>query len=210
MQKKNLEKKFRLSSERKNILGLISNSPNYGTRTYAMWLGKSKARMLEGKKLDIDFRHCLSYLTIDKISEEIESLVWEGFLHRFTVGTHDLPVLEISRAGEDLLDKKSKKGKKSKKRKPTKKVLPKAKDASGINQEAFFKALEKGKRRAWVNFVNDPKAISAIEAWDGNTLQMVLKALQNMSGWESLVHWQLIKHPRKCKPLQRLLKENEE
>ncbi len=85
------------------ILQIVESSPKYGVRTYAMWLGNSKAKILRSKNLDITFQHKLKHYTIDQIARQIENVINYGWLRINRIGRHELPVLGLTETGKKIL-----------------------------------------------------------------------------------------------------------
>jgi hypothetical protein len=87
-----------------SILSLISLSPKFGVKTYAMWLGNSQAKVLERKSLNKHFRSKLAQYSIANIVQEIERIIRNGWANVIEVGRHDLPVLILTPQGKKFLE----------------------------------------------------------------------------------------------------------
>ncbi len=183
------------------ILGLVSSSPNYGTTTYAMWLSKSQAEILKSKNLSPKYRHLLSDLTIEVIAQKIKELIKLDFLKVKLVGTHKLPVLIVPKIGKKVLNEKD-----VSKPKNAPLLREKTTTSEKIN---LLTSLKKGKHLAWIEFLRSPQQIQKLGELEEKKVLELRKFLdKKMIGWQTLACWELTKHPRKYKPLERLLSES--
>ena len=190
------------------ILGLIASTPKYGVTTYAMWLGKSKAKSLERKSLDNDYRGILHIYSIATIVERIENLVSNRVLEVISVGRHDLPVLRLTDHGRKLLATLNPPNavKNVPEQPPPSPPPPPPKETEKIAYRNLFDAVSESRREAWIEFLNTPAAIEAMALWDERQISELYRLLNRMMpGWQAPARWQLVKHPRRYKPLGRLL-----
>jgi hypothetical protein len=181
----------------KSILGLIACSPKYGIKTYAMWLGNSKAKTLEDKKLDKKFRAALEDNTIAAIASNIEAYIKYQWLAITKVGTHNLPVLVITKIGKKILELLE-----DKKTLPT---IP-AKVVDAHSYMHWLKQIQQQEHSAYVKFLNSAESIANIAMWTKNEIVAMQQLLnERLKAWQVLAKWKLSKHPIKYKPLQLLL-----
>jgi len=182
------------------ILKLIASSPKYGIQTYAMWLGNSKAKSLDDKKLDKKFRGALGDNTIVAIAAKIEACIEYKWLTITAVGTHHLPVLVVTKKGKKILELV----------KPGKKVKP-TKQAAQLTVNIhshlhWLDQIQQEEQTAYVNFLNSPQSIANMASWTDEEVVAMQRLLnERLKAWQVLANWKLSKHPIKYKPLQRLL-----
>ncbi|KHD07426.1 hypothetical protein PN36_00535 [Candidatus Thiomargarita nelsonii] len=176
------------------ILKLIASSPKYGIQTYAMWLGNSKAKSLDDKKLDKKFRAALGDNTIAAIAAKIEACIEYKWLKITAVGTHHLPVLVVTAKGKKVL----------KLVKPTKQA---AQLTVNIHSHLYWlDQIQQEEQTAYVNFLNSPQSIANIANWSQDEVVAIQRLLnERLKAWQVLANWKLSKHPIKYKPLQRLV-----
>ncbi len=176
------------------ILKLIASSPKYGIQTYAMWLGHSKAKSLDDKKLDKNFRAALGDNTIVAIAAKIEACIEHQWLTITAVGTHHLPVLVVTKKGKKVL----------KLVKPTKQA---AQLTVNIHSHLYWlEQIQVQEQTAYVNFLNSPQSIANMASWTQDEVVAMQRLLnERLKAWQVLANWKLSKHPIKYKPLQRLL-----
>jgi len=176
------------------ILKLIASSPKYGIQTYAMWLGNSKAKSLEDKKLDKKFRGALGDNTIVAIAGKIEACIEYKWLTITAVGTHNLPVLVVTKKGKKVLQGV----------KPTKEA---AQLTVNIHSHLhWLEQIQVQEHTAYVNFLNSPQSIANIASWTQDEVVAMQQLLnERLKAWQVLANWKLCKHPIKYKPLQRLV-----
>jgi hypothetical protein len=198
----------------KTILKLIASSPKYGVQTYAMWLGNSKAKTLQDKKLNKKYRYALKEHTIVAIAAKIEAIIGYQWLKIITVGTHHLPVLILSDKGKQLSELLEKKKLEQKKIKVT---VTTAKSATVAPQPAmvvldvhshlhWLTEIQQKEHSAYVSFLNSPESVVNIADWSEKEVAAMQQTLnERFKGWQVLAQWKLSKHPIKYKPLQRLL-----
>ena len=190
------------------ILGLIASTPKYGATTYAMWLGKSKAKSLAHKSLDSDYRGILHTYSIAAIVERIENLVGNRVIEVISVGRHDLPVLRLTDHGRNLLATLNQPGAVEEEPEPPPSSLPppRPKETENIDYRDLLDAVSEGQREVWIEFLNTPAAIEAMAFWEERQISELYRLLEEkMPGWQAPARWQLVKHPRRYKPLGRLL-----
>lgn len=181
----------------KSILGLIASSPKYGIKTYAMWLGNSKAKTLEDKNLDKKFRAALQDNTIVAIASKIEAYINYQWLTITKVGINNLPVLVITKIGKKILELLQ-----QKKTLPT---IP-AKVIDAHSHIHWLKQIQQQEHSAYVEFLNTPQSIANIAMWTKDEILAMQKLLnERLKAWQVLAKWKLSKHPIKYKPLQLLL-----
>ncbi len=181
----------------KSILGLIACSPKYGIKTYAMWLGNSKAKTLEDKKLDKKFRAALEDNTIVAIASKIEAYINYQWLAITKVGINNLPVLVVTKIGKKIL-----------KLLEHKKTLPTqpAKVVDAHSHIRWLKQIQEQEHTAYVEFLNTPQSIVNIAIWTKDEIVAMQQLLnKRLKAWQVLAKWKLSKHPIKYKPLQLLL-----
>jgi len=188
------------------ILQLINTSPQYGIRTYAMWLGNSKAKTLSTKKLDKKFRHKLQNYTIDQIAQQIENIIDYDWMEVKSIGFYNNPVLTLTGTGKKIITKLSKNDVQLEKEKSTSVI---AESINPVELYPYPYLVEKIKNKdkiAWLDFLNASQNIVQIADWDQGQIKEISEALDNnMEGWKVLTKWKLIKHPIKYKLLERLL-----
>jgi hypothetical protein len=181
----------------KSILGLIASSPKYGIKTYAMWLGNSKAKTLEDKNLDKNFRAALQDNTIVAIASKIEAYITYQWLAITKVGINNLPVLVITKIGKKVLELLE-----QKKTLPT---IP-AKVIDAHSHIHWLKQIQQQEHTAYIEFLNTPQSIANIAIWTKDEILAMQQLLnERLKAWQVLAKWKLSKHPIKYKPLQLLL-----
>lgn len=204
------------------VLELVNASPNYGVRTYAMWLGSSKAKALSGKDLDNTFRHRLKHYAIDRIAQQINDIIHDyGWLQVKYIGYYDNPVLYLSQTGQNILacyhDTHAPSNEssldKDKIRKEKKQHANNEKD-KGETPECvelypytiLIEQIENKDKSAWIDFLDSAQNVTQVAGWNQTQIKNLSKRLnQNMDGWKALAKWKLLKHPIKYKNLERLL-----
>ena len=209
------------------ILKLVDSSPKYGVRTYAMWLGNSKAKSLSDKNLDNDFRHNLKNYSIDRIAQKIDDIIYDyDWLQVKNIGYYNNPVLFLTKAGQKILEydnnnsfsysqytqskpsienedknQDNKKGINNKKNK-----AQEIKPVELFPYQNLIEHIENQDKKAWINFLSSAQNITQVADWDKyqiRTLSVLLN--KNMEGWKAVAKWKLLKHPIKYKNLERLL-----
>lgn len=191
------------------VLGLIASSPKYGVKTYAMWLGNSRAKALEKKSLDKEFRGKLGEIfSIEAIAEEIDRLIRMGWLRMTRVGKHELPVVVLADAGREVFSS-LRKEKAPKVPSPVVEVQM-ATAVSALKKvdvrQQLLDSLHREERHAWISFLQTAYAVQDIALWSEEAVAEIRRALdEKMAGWEVPAQWQLARHPRKYKSLERLL-----
>lgn len=193
------------------ILELIKSSPKYGVRTYAMWLGNSKAKILSDKRLDEKFRHRLKNYTIDQIAHQIDNIIDDDWLKVKTIGYYNNPVLTLTKTGQKILNKAGEKEIEPEKTEPgsVEQSVPAQKSVDIVELYPYCYLVKKIKNKdktAWVDFLSTAQNILQIADWDQGQIKEISEALDNnMEGWKTLAKWKLIKHPVKYKRLERML-----
>jgi hypothetical protein len=183
------------------ILELIADSPKFGIQTYAMWLGNSKAKNLEKRRLNKTFRAALGDYSIVAIATKIEAYVDYQWLTIIAVGAHKLPVLKLTKRGKKvlllLIQKK------------IKIVEPEPEPVKDVDVHSHIHWLEQIQQQehtAYVDFLNTPQSIANIAMWtEDEIVAMQLLLNERLKDWQVLATWKLRKHPATYKPLQRLL-----
>lgn len=179
------------------ILGLIASTPKYGIKTYAMWLGNSKAKTLEDKNLDKKFRAALEDNTIAGIASKIEAYIKYQWLAITKVGINNLPVLLVTKIGKKVLELLE-----HKKTLPT---IP-AKVVDAHSHIHWLKQIQQQEHSAYVEFLNTPQSIANIAMWTKDEILAMQQLLnERLKAWQVLAKWKLSKHPIKYKSLQLLL-----
>ena len=187
------------------ILSLIHSTPKYGIKTYALWLGKSQAAILENKKLNASFRGKLSCYKTEQIVTEIERLLRLDWLEIVTVGSHHLPVLKLTQKGirtlESLQRKQNEAG--------AIQILEKPPQEKAIaypkvdNYYELLQDIQNGKRQAWISFLKQDKIVSEIDLWETSRIESLRLILEEkIPGWQIPLRWEIAMHPKKNKPLE--------
>jgi hypothetical protein len=190
----------------KTILKLIASSPKYGIQTYAMWLGNSKAKSLQNKELNKNYRYALKDYTIVAIAAKIETIIGYQWLKITTVGTHHLPVLILTNNGKKILQQLEQKKIKVTATQPATLVFQTAKTVDVHSHIDWLKEIQQKEHTAYVNFLNSPESVANIANWSEDEVAEMQRTLnERLKGWQVLAQWKLSKHPIKYKPLQRLL-----
>ncbi|NUM35047.1 MAG: hypothetical protein HUU50_10915 [Candidatus Brocadiae bacterium] len=192
------------------ILSLISSTPKYGIKTYAMWLGNSKAFILERKKLDEKFRGKLAVYKTTQIVEEIEKLLDMDWLEVVTVGEHHLPVLKLTQNGTRALHSLRLKAKASSDIQTLENTTFPSLTYNTIAKTDLYpdliQDLQNGQRSAWIAFLKQNDVASEIEKWETSRMETLKKILdEKIPGWQIPVKWELAMHPKKNKALESLI-----
>ncbi|MEN8214939.1 MAG: hypothetical protein ABFS56_00880 [Pseudomonadota bacterium] len=191
----------------KTILKLIASSPKYGIQTYAMWLGNSKAKSLQNKELNENYRYALKDYTIVAIAAKIETIIGYQWLRITTVGTHRLPVLILTNNGKKILQHLEHKKIKVTATQPATLVFQAAKTVDVHSHIDWLKEIQQKEHTAYVNFLNSPQSVANIANWSEDEVAEMQRTLnERLKGWQVLAQWKLSKHPIKSKLLQRLLR----
>ena len=183
------------------ILELIADSPKFGIQTYAMWLGNSKAKNLEKRRLNKTFRAALGDYSIVAIATKIEAYVDYQWLTIIAVGAHKLPVLKLTKRGKKVLQLLI--------QKKIKIVEPEPEPVKVVDVHShihWLKQIQQQEHTAYVDFLNTPQSIANIAMWtEDEIVAMQLLLNERLKDWQVLATWKLRKHPATYKPLQRLL-----
>ena len=180
----------------KQILSLIAASPRYGITTYALWLNGSKAKSLQTKKLNRDYYGIAADHTQVELIAKIDNLLMNRYLNIEYVGTHDLPVLQISKIAKQILQSAGLYTEESSYKK------------GSNSDERFLKKIESGDRQAWIDFLHAPNTLHHITHCKLHKIHELSRLLTSkMPGWEMMVRLYLFLDPQKYRPLERLLKK---
>lgn len=204
-----IQKPSFLNNAMLEILSLVYSTPKYGVKTYALWLGKSQAKLLDNKRLDNAFRGKLASYKTDQIVEEIEKLISRHCLEIITVGTHNLPVVKLTQDGIKILESLKHSPKESvaiQTLEKPKQPEPAYLHSNKISYYDLLQDIHNGNRQGWINFLKQEDIAKEMEAWDTNRLEMVCRTLEEkIPGWQIPVRWELAMHPKKNKALEKLL-----